>query len=170
MVIMDDQQLLSKVRARPELLLQGQQPGGGGCQTARQPDFDILRSAKRENACIKFCNLPCVWWDCDRSGVSWHGVPSTVNSNHARGEREVKKTVWASSCYSKCKDTGLAGTPACAGYLAGCRFWSQNSSTFVLISSRAKIPNSRQNIKIRMHFDMFNFLKILEIPRRVHEN
>ena len=74
----------------------------------------------------------------------------------------MKKTVWANSCYSKCKDTGLAGTPACAGYLAGCRFWSQNSSTFILISSRAKIPKYRQNIKIRMHFNMFNFLQVLE--------
>merc|ERR1712118_483232 len=73
-----------------------------------------------------------------------------VRSSYCKGnnlaEADVKKTVWANSCYSKCKDTGLSGTPACAGYLAGCRCWSQNSSTFILISSRAKIPNYRQNI------------------------
>ena len=87
---MDDQQLLSKVRARPELLLQGQQLGGGGCQTARQPDFDILRTAKRENACIKFCNLHvfCMWWDCDRSGISWHDVPFQLLTAVMPGESE----------------------------------------------------------------------------------
>jgi hypothetical protein len=45
-----------------------------------------------------------------------------VRSSYCKGnnlaEADVKKTVWASSCYSKCKDTGLAGTPACAGYSA----------------------------------------------------
>jgi hypothetical protein len=45
-----------------------------------------------------------------------------VRSSYCKGnnlaEADVKKTVWANSCYSKCKDTGLAGTPACAGYSA----------------------------------------------------
>ena len=41
---------------------------------------------------------------------------------------------------------------------AGCRFWSQNISTFILISPRAKMPTYRQTIKIRMYFDISIFL------------
>ena len=47
---------------------------------------------------------------------------------------------------------------ACADRVPSCRFWSQNVSTFILISPRTKIPKYRQNIKIRMYFDIFNFI------------
>ena len=40
----------------------------------------------------------------------------------------------------------------------GYRFWSQNISISILISPRVKISKYRQNIKIRMSFDILNFI------------
>merc|ERR1712118_393881 len=69
-----------------------------------------------------------------------------VRSSYCKGnnlaEADVKKTVWASSCYSKCKDTSLAGTPACAGYSANVDGPTSQASVYrrksAAISARAR--------------------------------
>ena len=60
---------------------------------------------------------------------------------------------------------------ACRGRPSGCRFWSQNISTFILISPRAKIPNviyilaaKHQNTDVFRYFQLYSG-KIRGIPR-----